>query len=168
MKQIFRAFFFGMLFITISCTNTENGFFGNGNGSGSLSGFSGSGGADERLVAKFQSEIGDRVFFDVDQSTLNSDGMTVLDSQAEWLISNRDYKLVIEGHADEQGTREYNLALGARRANSVKEYLISLGVSGERLQTVTYGKERPIKICSAERCYSENRRAVSVLNNLGY
>ena len=168
MKQIFRAFFFGMLFTTISCTNTENGFFGNGNGSGSLSGLSGGGSADERLVAKFQSEIGDRVFFDVDQSTLNSDGMTVLDSQAEWLISNRDYKLVVEGHADERGTREYNLALGARRANSVKEYLISLGVSGDRLQTVTYGKERPIKICSSERCYSENRRAVSVLNNLGY
>ena len=74
----------------------------------------------------------------------------------------------MEGHADEQGTREYNLALGARRANSVKEYLVSLGVPGDRLQTVSYGKERPIAICSAESCYSQNRRGVSVLDNLGF
>ena len=117
------------------------------------------------MQAELQSDVGDRVFFDVDQSTLNSDAMTLLSSQAQWLISNRDYKIVVEGHADEQGTREYNLALGARRANSVKEYLVSLGVSDDRLQTVTYGKERPIEICSAERCYSQNRRAVSVLKN---
>tara|TARA_B100001173_G_scaffold300507_1_gene300131 strand:- start:74 stop:616 length:543 start_codon:yes stop_codon:yes gene_type:complete len=168
MKQIFRMFFVAVLVITSACTNTDSGFFGNGNGTGGLGEFGEGGSAAERMQAELQSDVGDRVFFDVDQSTLNSDAMTLLSSQAQWLISNRDYKIVVEGHADEQGTREYNLALGARRANSVKEYLVSLGVSDDRLQTVTYGKERPIEICSAERCYSQNRRAVSVLKNSGY
>ncbi len=90
--------------------------------------------------------------------------MQVLDGQAQWLMTNSDYLAIIEGHADEQGTREYNLALGARRANAVREYLISRGVPASRLQTISYGKERPIAVCSDEACYSQNRRAVTVIS----
>ena len=87
-----------------------------------------------------------------------------LDGQAGWLQTNNDYLAIIEGHADEQGTREYNLALGARRANAVREYLISKGVASGRIRTVSYGKERPIAVCSDESCYSQNRRAVTVIS----
>ena len=80
-----------------------------------------------------------------------------------WLNTNTDYQAVIEGHADEQGTREYNLALGARRANAAREYLISRGIAASRLRVVSYGKERPIEVCSSEACYAKNRRAVTVL-----
>ena len=113
--------------------------------------------------AYFQQAIGDRVFFVVDQSDLTPEGRTVLDGQAQWLMANADYLAVIEGHADEQGTREYNLALGARRANAVMEYLISQGVAPNRLRFVSYGKERPVELCSDEACYSKNRRAVTVI-----
>jgi len=107
--------------------------------------------------------VGDRVLFEVDQHTLTAQARQVLDGQADWLLRNADYDAVIEGHADEQGTREYNLALGARRANSVLEYLLSRGVPADRLDVVSYGKERPIEICSAESCYAKNRRAVTVI-----
>jgi peptidoglycan-associated lipoprotein len=117
--------------------------------------------------AYFQQAIGDRVFFAIDQSSLSPEGMDLLNNQATWLMTNGDYEIIVEGHADEQGTRDYNVALGARRANSVKEYLNSLGVAASRIQTVSYGKERPIEICSKESCYSVNRRAVTVLSNLG-
>ncbi|MDX2485222.1 MAG: peptidoglycan-associated lipoprotein Pal [Pseudodonghicola sp.] len=130
-----------------------------GSGVGGAAGSS----ADPRSPAYFQEAIGDRVLFAVDQSTLDDAGRVLLTAQADWLMSNTDYTAVIEGHADEQGTREYNLALGARRANAVREYLVSRGVSGARLKTVSYGKERPLEICSAESCYAKNRRAVTVL-----
>ena len=113
--------------------------------------------------AYFQQAVGDRVLFAVDQSTLSPEAQATLDAQAEWLMRNRDFTATIEGHADERGTREYNLALGARRANAVQEYLVSRGVAGNRLRTVSYGKERPIEICSAAPCYDKNRRAVTVL-----
>ncbi|MGB0798696.1 MAG: OmpA family protein, partial [Planktomarina sp.] len=87
----------------------------------------------------------------------------ILDAQASWLNSNPSYQIIIEGHADEQGTREYNLALGFRRARSVQEYLVARGVSHLRLRTRSFGKERPVEICSVEECYSKNRRAVTVL-----
>jgi peptidoglycan-associated lipoprotein len=87
-----------------------------------------------------------------------------LDGQADWMLRNTEYSAIIEGHADEQGTREYNLALGARRAASVQQYLVSRGVASSRLRTVSYGKERPLEICSAESCYEQNRRAVTVLS----
>jgi len=119
--------------------------------------------SDPTSPAYFQQAIGDRVLFAVDQSTLGDEARAVLVGQADWLINNPDYTAVIEGHADEQGTSEYNLALGARRANAVREFLVSRGVAGNRLKTVSYGKERPIEICSAESCYAKNRRAVTVL-----
>ncbi|MEQ9260019.1 MAG: peptidoglycan-associated lipoprotein Pal [Roseovarius sp.] len=112
----------------------------------------------------FQQAVGDRVLFEVDQSTLTPTATATLDGQAQWLMRNADYNAVIEGHADEQGTREYNLALGARRANSVLEYLTSQGVAPSRLRVVSYGKERPIEICSEEACYAKNRRAVTVIS----
>ena len=87
----------------------------------------------------------------------------ILDGQARWLQANPAYVVTIEGHADERGTREYNLALGASRANSARDYLISKGVAASRIQTVSFGKERPIEICSEQSCYEKNRRAVTVL-----
>lgn len=118
---------------------------------------------DPTSTAFFQQSVGDRVLFAVDQSNLTTEGRATLDAQATWLLTNADYQAVIEGHADEQGTREYNLALGARRAASVQEFLVSQGVAPNRLRTVTYGKERPLEICSDEACYAQNRRAVTVL-----
>ncbi|TCL08691.1 peptidoglycan-associated lipoprotein [Shimia isoporae] len=119
--------------------------------------------SDPTSVAYFNETIGDRVLFEVDQSTLSEQGRLVVLAQANWLLANTDYTAVIEGHADEQGTREYNLALGARRAASVQELLVSQGVAANRLSTVSYGKERPIEVCSQEACYAQNRRSVTVL-----
>ena len=118
---------------------------------------------DPASTAYFNQTVGDRVLFEVDQATLTASGLATLDGQAGWLLTNSDYQAVIEGHADEQGTREYNLALGARRANAAQEYLVSKGVPAARLRVVSYGKERPIEICSNEACYAKNRRAVTVL-----
>ena len=119
--------------------------------------------ADPTSVAYFQQAVGDRVLFLVDQSTLTDAGRAVLDGQANWLMANTDYTAIIEGHADEQGTTAYNLALGARRADAARSYLISRGVAGGRLKVVSYGKERPAEVCSDEACYAKNRRAVTVL-----
>ncbi|EEB70761.1 OmpA/MotB [Ruegeria sp. R11] len=132
-------------------------------GSGPGAGIGAPGQLDPQSPAYFQQEVGDRVLFAVDQSTLSEAAKATLVGQARWLTSNPDYIVTIEGHADEQGTREYNLALGARRANAAREFLISQGVAGSRLQVVSYGKERPLEICSNEACYAKNRRAVTVL-----
>ncbi|HAT08173.1 MAG TPA: peptidoglycan-associated lipoprotein Pal [Rhodobiaceae bacterium] len=105
--------------------------------------------------------VGDRVFFQTDQSNLDGSARATLRSQAQWLSQNSSVNLIIEGHADERGTREYNLALGARRANAVRDFLISEGVNGSRLQTISYGKERPVSLCSEEACWSKNRRSVA-------
>ncbi|MEW9919268.1 peptidoglycan-associated lipoprotein Pal [Marimonas sp. MJW-29] len=149
-----------------ACTNPNR--FG-ADGAGGTLGNSGAGAIvpgsanDPTSAAFFQQSVGDRVLFAVDQSTLTTEARQTLDAQATWLLTNADYQAVIEGHADEQGTREYNLALGARRANAAQEYLISRGVPASRLRVISYGKERPIEICSNEACYAKNRRAVTVL-----
>jgi len=151
-----------------ACTN-PNRFGGDAGGpvnpmGGSAMGAGMAGSAsDPTSVAFFNQSVGDRVLFSVDQSTLTPEGRATLDGQANWLMTNADYQAVIEGHADEQGTREYNLALGARRANAAQEYLVSRGVPASRLRVVSYGKERPVEICSNESCYAKNRRAVTVL-----
>ncbi|MBP1807117.1 peptidoglycan-associated lipoprotein Pal [Rubellimicrobium aerolatum] len=134
-----------------------------GVGTGALPGSAG----DPASPAYFSQAVGDRVFFAVDQSTLSGPAIQTLDGQAQWLLTNASYLAVIEGHADEQGTREYNVALGARRANAVREYLISRGVPADRLRTISYGKERPVAVCSDEGCYSQNRRAVTVISAAG-
>jgi len=109
--------------------------------------------------------VGDRVFFDTDSSELTAQSRATLDKQAQWLNQYGSYAFTIEGHADERGTREYNIALGARRAQTVREYLVSRGVQAQRMHTISYGKERPVAVCNDISCWSQNRRAVTVLNN---
>lgn len=111
----------------------------------------------------FNVVIGDRVFFALDRYDLTPDAQSTLVKQAQWLLQNPDVTANIEGHADERGTREYNLALGARRANSVRRFLTGQGVPANRLNAVSYGKERPVALCSEERCWSQNRRSVTVV-----
>ncbi|MGB3745092.1 MAG: peptidoglycan-associated lipoprotein Pal [Xanthobacteraceae bacterium] len=112
----------------------------------------------------FVVNVGDRVFFDTDSSELSDQARATLDKQAQWLGNYNRYAFTIEGHADERGTREYNIALGARRAETVREYLVSRGVSGQRMRTISYGKERPVVVCNDISCWSQNRRAVTVLD----
>ncbi len=108
--------------------------------------------------------LGDRVFFDLDKFALKAAARRVLERQADWLKTYPNVSVTIEGHCDERGTREYNLALGERRANAAKNYLISLGVDPGRISTISYGKERPDALGSNEAAWSQNRRGVSVIN----
>ncbi len=117
-------------------------------------------GSQEDLVLN----VGDRVFFDFDKSDLKPEARRTLERQAAWLKRYPNVKVIIEGHADERGTREYNLALGDRRANSAKNYLIALGIDPARLSTISYGKERPEALGSNEAAWAQNRRAVTVVN----
>lgn len=112
----------------------------------------------------FVVNVGDRVFFTVDSAELTTEGRATLDKQAAWLQQYPNYSATIEGHADERGTREYNLALGARRATATNNYLVSRGITAQRLNTISYGKERPVAVCDDISCWSQNRRAVTVLN----
>lgn len=137
---------------------------GNGFGAGGVNGSGLGGPNDPTSIAYFQQTLGDRVLFLVDQSSLSDEARGILTRQAQWLQQNPDYAIIIEGHADEQGTREYNLALGARRASSVQNFLISQGVAPTRMRTVSYGKERPVEVCAQEGCFAKNRRAVTVLS----
>jgi len=112
----------------------------------------------------FVVNVGDRVFFDTDSSDLSDQARATLDKQAQWLNNYNRYAFTIEGHADERGTREYNIALGARRAETVRQYLASRGVAPQRMRTISYGKERPVVLCNDISCWSQNRRAVTVLD----
>jgi peptidoglycan-associated lipoprotein len=112
----------------------------------------------------FVVNVGDRVFFESDSSDLTMQSRATLDKQAQWLATYNRYAFTIEGHADERGTREYNIALGARRAQAVRDYLASRGVEPSRMRTISYGKERPVAVCNDISCWSQNRRAVTVLN----
>jgi peptidoglycan-associated lipoprotein len=129
---------------------------------GARAGF-GAGAATPGSVQDFTVNVGDRVFFDSDSSELNAQGVATLDKQAQWLTQYSRYSFTVEGHADERGTREYNFALGARRAETVKNYLSAKGVSASRMRTISYGKERPVEACDELRCWSKNRRGVTVL-----
>ncbi len=150
-----------------ACTN-PNQLAGNGSGNGTGTGTGPVApldpASDPHSPAYFSQTIGDRVLFAVDKHTLTPEGRATLTAQAGWLQANPEYAADIQGHADEQGTREYNIALSARRANAVQEFLISQGVAGNRLRPIPYGKERPIEVCSAEACYAKNRRAVTVIS----
>ena len=112
----------------------------------------------------FVVNVGDRVFFETDSSDLTPQARATLDKQAQWLSQYNRYTFTIEGHADERGTREYNIALGARRAQAAREYLVSRGIDAQRMRTISYGKERPVAVCNDISCWSQNRRAVTVLN----
>ncbi|WP_424969145.1 peptidoglycan-associated lipoprotein Pal [Dinoroseobacter sp. S76] len=151
--------------LAVSGCAGSGGLFGSAGGAGGGSGPTTAGDfGDPSSPQYFQQAIGDRVLFAVDQSTLSPEAQQLVSQQAAWLMSNGAYTAVIEGHADEQGTREYNLALGARRASAVRDFMVAQGVADSRLSTVTFGKERPIEICSNESCYAQNRRAVTVLS----
>jgi peptidoglycan-associated lipoprotein len=112
----------------------------------------------------FVVNVGDRVFFETDSTELTPQARSTLDKQAQWLSQYSRYAFTIEGHADERGTRDYNIALGARRAQVTRDYLIARGVDGSRMRTISYGKERPVAVCNDISCWSQNRRAVTVLN----
>ena len=122
-----------------------------------------SGAATPGSQQDFVVNVGDRVFFETDQTELSDQARATLDKQAQWLSQYANYTFTIEGHADERGTREYNIALGARRAQNVRNYLASRGIQGNRMRTVSYGKERPVAVCNDISCWSQNRRAVTVL-----
>ena len=171
MKIVTKAGVLLMVLGLAACNNPDR--FGNGGVIDPGGGYGGSYGdagvtqggiGDPNSPAYFSQTVGDTVNFAVDQSTLSDEARLTLGQQAKWLVGHPAYNAIIEGHADEQGTREYNLALGARRANSVQQFLISQGVPGTRLRTVSYGKERPLAVCSTEDCYFKNRRAVTVIS----
>ena len=137
-----------------------NGLDGRG---GSGGGVGAVGAATPGSQQDFVVNVGDRVFFDSDATELNATAQATLDKQARWLSQYGSYAFTIEGHADERGTREYNFALGARRAESAKNYLVSRGIAASRIKTISYGKERPVAVCDDISCWSQNRRAVTVL-----
>jgi peptidoglycan-associated lipoprotein len=114
-------------------------------------------------VADFTQNVGDRVYFDTDQSTIREDGRQTLGRQAEWLKKYTNYPITIAGHCDERGTREYNLALGERRANAARQYLIAQGIPASRIKTISYGKENPDPPGADEQAWALNRRAVTEL-----
>jgi peptidoglycan-associated lipoprotein len=134
------------------------------NNADNLAAGAGYGAAGPGSIQEFSQTVGDRVFFDTDQTDLSTTAQATLDKQATWLNQYNRYSVTIEGHADERGTREYNFALGAQRAQAVHDYLAAKGVAASRMKTISYGKERPVATCDDISCWSQNRRAVTVLN----
>ena len=139
-----------------ACANNPNAM---NNANAGLAGNAAPGSAQDFVV-----NVGDRVFFESDSSELTPQSIATLDKQAQLLARYNRYAFTVEGHADERGTREYNIALGARRAQAVRDYLTSRGVESQRMRTISYGKERPVAVCNDISCWSQNRRSVTVLN----
>ncbi len=137
-----------------SDVSSEEGTITETDGSGIVSG------SQEDLIVN----VGDRVFFGYDSSDLDSDALELLQDQVAWLKQNADVSVTIEGHCDERGTREYNLALGEKRAQAVKNYLIGLGINPDRISTISYGKERPAVVGSNDGAWAQNRRSVTIVN----
>ena len=128
----------------------------------------GAGAATPGSAQDFTVNVGDRIFFDTDSSVVRADAQGILARQAQWLGKYGSYAIQIEGHADERGTREYNLALGARRAAATRDFLVAQGVGGNRIKTISFGKERPVAVCEQDTaCQSQNRRAVTALTGAG-
>ena len=115
----------------------------------------------------FNNTVGNTVLFAANQTALSSEAREILARQADWLNRHANFTAVVQGHAEETGTREYNLALGARRASAVQEYLVAQGIGSDRIRTLSFGKERPRAVCSDEACYAQNRRAVTVVSVAG-
>ncbi|MGH6854169.1 MAG: peptidoglycan-associated lipoprotein Pal [Aestuariivirga sp.] len=124
---------------------------------------SGAGQASPGSEKDFAVNVGDRIYFAEDQSTLAPEAQETLRKQAAWLSQYQNVTVQIEGHADERGTREYNISLSARRATATREFLIAQGIDGSRISSIAYGKERPVALCDAEQCWSQNRRAVTII-----
>jgi peptidoglycan-associated lipoprotein len=142
-----------------ACSKDQTSSTGLGAGVGGAGGAGTPGSAQDFTV-----NVGDRVFFETDSTDLTPTAVATLDKQAQWLSRYASYTILLEGHADERGTREYNFSLGARRAQTVRDYLASRGVQGSRIRTVSYGKERPVAVCNDISCWSQNRRVVTVLD----
>jgi len=140
----------------------KSGAAGTGSGSGSAPAVAA--GAKPGTEQDLVQNVGDRVFFDYDKSDVKAEGRQVLQRQADWLKKYSNVTVTVEGHCDERGTREYNLALGERRANAVKKMLVALGVAANRVSTISYGKERPAVPGSTEAAWAQNRRGVTVVN----
>ena len=132
-----------------------------------LAGGAGAGNFPPGSKEEFNGRIGDTVHFEVDSSELTAEGRSILNAQAVWLRQYASYPITVEGHADERGTREYNIALGGRRAETTKNFLIAQGINPGRIRTISYGKERPVAVCDDISCWSQNRRSVTVLNGGG-
>ena len=173
---MFYKFFisiFMVLFVAACATTPKDSADSSGSGSsssgsdvsseGTITETVGSGvvsGSQEDLIVN----VGDRVFFGYDSSDLDSDALELLQDQVAWLKQNSDVSVTIEGHCDERGTREYNLALGEKRAQAVKNYLIGLGINPDRVSTISYGKERPAVVGSNDGAWAQNRRSVTIVN----
>jgi len=142
--------------------NSSNGGIDPSAGAAGLSGMN-SGSIDQNSLQYFSQVIGDRVLFTVDQSNLTPQATAILDQQVAWLAPRSGLSITIEGHADEQGTRDYNLRLSQRRAAVVRDYMVAKGLPDSRLSILPFGKERPVAVCSNESCWSQNRRAVTVV-----
>jgi peptidoglycan-associated lipoprotein len=156
LTQILKAAAMVVLLVAVAaCARNGAG----GTGVGNL----GPGGGAPGSQQEFLVSVGDRVFFETDSSNLTPTAQATLDKQAAWLNKYSNYRIMIEGHADERGTREYNIALGARRASVVVNYLVSKGVNSGRITSKSFGKERPVAICNDISCWSQNRRAVTVV-----
>jgi peptidoglycan-associated lipoprotein len=140
-----------------ACANNEN------QPSSSLTGRDGS--ATPGSHRDFAVNVGDIVYFTSDSSDLTPEATAILQKQAQWLQQYPQYTITVEGHADERGTREYNIALGARRSTTVRNFLAQNGINGSRIRTISYGKERPVAVCNDISCWSQNRRAQTVLNS---
>ena len=164
-----------MLFIAACSTTPKDSADSSGSGTTSSSSDVASSGSDSSSEVSDASiepgsqedlivNVGDRVFFGYDSSDLDSDALELLQDQVAWLKQNSDVSITIEGHCDERGTREYNLALGEKRAQAVKNYLIGLGISPDRVSTISYGKERPAVVGSNDGAWSQNRRSVTIVN----
>lgn len=157
-RMLRLASLFGGLLLLAACAS-DKATDSMSNTGGSLGGAAAPGSAQDFVVS-----VGDRVFFETDSTDLTSLAIETLDKQAQWLAQYASHAVLIEGHADERGTREYNFALGARRAQAVRDYLAGKGVAGSRLKTVSFGKERPVAVCDDISCWSQNRRAVTTLS----
>lgn len=141
-----------------ACANTEQGA-----GSAQLS--DGKGPVTPGTQRDFTVNVGDLVYFSSDSSDLTPEAQTTLQKQAQWLRQYPQFTITVEGHADERGTREYNIALGARRATAVRNFLAQNGIAAARMRTISYGKERPVAVCDDISCWAQNRRAQTVLNS---
>ena len=161
---------FLVLFVAACATKPKDSADASGSGTtssdsaeGTITETTGSGivsGSQEDLIVN----VGDRVFFGYDSADLDSDALELLQDQVAWLKQNSNVSVTIEGHCDERGTREYNLALGEKRAQAVKNYLIGLGVNPDRVSTISYGKERPAVVGSNDGAWAQNRRSVTIVN----
>jgi peptidoglycan-associated lipoprotein len=161
---------FAVLVLLAACETApdEGGASGGaGGGSAATSGAGTMGGPQAGTQEDLVVNVGDRVFFDFDKFSLKPEARATLEKQSAWLKKYPSVTVVIEGHCDERGTREYNLALGERRANSAKDYLVTLGINPSRIKTISYGEERPVALGSNEKSWSQNRRSVTTVSRAG-